>query len=161
MFGVRCAFSARHVREAKQLPEPTAAFVTPKRASDYRIPLAGNVRELQNLVERAVIGSDNGPASESPFDLTGEYSAPDCLTQYIARWRSSPDFRQPVNIWGTPPSHATKTQFTRKSLLQWRNSLFPSLQSPPWQHCGRFEKFCSGFRSLHLSSEVGWLRRRR
>jgi len=64
-------FSRRIGKQIEQIPETTmAAF------SAYDWP--GNIRELQNLVERAVIRSDNGvlpnplpasPPNKSPFDL--------------------------------------------------------------------------------------------
>jgi hypothetical protein len=77
-----------------------------------------NAAVCQNLIERAVIEDRTISASESPFDITGNYNAPDCLTKYTARWRSSPDFRRRVNIWGAPPSHATKNSVHEEILLQ-------------------------------------------
>src|SRR5271156_992824 len=35
----------------------------------------------------------------SPFDITDEYTAPDCLTKYIPRSPSSPDLRNSAGYW--------------------------------------------------------------
>jgi hypothetical protein len=38
-------------------------------------------------------------ASESPFDITREYKVRNCFTKYIARARSSLDFRDSASYW--------------------------------------------------------------
>ena len=35
----------------------------------------------------------------SPFDITDEYTAPDCLAKYIPRSRNSPDLRNSAGYW--------------------------------------------------------------
>jgi hypothetical protein len=77
-----------------------------------------NAAVCQNLIERAVIEDRTIECFRIPFDITGNYNVPDCLTKYISRWRSSPDFRRRVNIWGVPPSHGTKNSVHEEILLQ-------------------------------------------
>jgi len=48
----------------------------------------------------------------SPFDITDEYTAPDCLTKYIPRSRSSPDLRNSAGYWR---NHRRATRSSRSS----------------------------------------------
>ncbi len=47
-----------------------------------------------------------------PFDITDEYTAPDCLTKYIPRSRSSPDLRNSAGYWR---NHRRATRSSRSS----------------------------------------------